>query len=133
MVNDPIGDMFTEIRNAAAVSKPFVEIFYSTFRESVAKFLEKQGFLAKVKVFKEKGKPWKRLHIDLKYDDAGNPAIGKIRRVSKPGTKIYMNVADLRKFAIRRGDAIVSTSKGVMTGYKAIKAKLGGEVLGEVW
>lgn len=133
MVTDPIGDLFSEIRNSSAVSKPMIEVFHSNFRESVAKFLKKQGFITDLKIFKDKNRPGKRLRIDLAYRDSGESSITLIKRVSKPGSKIYMNVADLRKFRVRPGEAIVSTSQGIMTGREAVKRNLGGEVLGEVW
>lgn len=133
MVNDPIGDIFAAIRNAGAVQKPVVVGFHSNFREVVAKFLEEKGLVGKVKVFKSPGQPGKQLQIELKYLENGEPRLTILRRVSRPGSRIYASASDLKRLSTRWGETIVSTSRGVMFGSEAIKKRLGGEVVGEVW
>lgn len=129
VVNDPIGDMLTQIRNALMRRRQNVEIPHSKFRESLAKLLVKEGYLEKAKNFKESGRPGKMLHLDLSYEN-GEPVISEIRRISRPGQRLYARSGKLpRKF---RGITIVSTSRGLMTDNQARKKGLGGELLCEV-
>ena len=135
-MTDPITDMLNQIRNAQAVQKAEVSLPFSNFKNEIAMILSKEGFLGEVKkVAKGKGKT---LKIVLKYLPAqagenGIPAIEGSKRVSKPGQRIYVGVHDIKKVRGGFGVAIISTPKGLMTGMEAKKAKLGGEVLLEVW
>lgn len=129
VVNDPIGDMLTRIRNALMRRQKSVEMPHSKFREELAKLLVKEGYLEKARNFKESGLPGKMLHLDLKYKDE-EPMISEIRRISRPGQRIYARGDKLpRKF---RGITVVSTSKGLMTDAQARKKGLGGELICEV-
>ncbi len=129
MVNDPIGDMLTQIRNTVMRRRKSVELPHSKMREKLAKLLVKEGYLLKSKRFKESGRPGKMLHLDLKYED-DEPVISKIKRISKPGQRIYSVAKKMpRKF---RGITIVSTSKGLMTDKEARRKNLGGELVCEV-
>ena len=129
MVTDSIGDMLTQIRNAVMRRRESVELPHSEMKEELAKLLVKEGYLEKSKNFKESGRPGKMLHLDLKYED-GESVISEIKRISKPGQRLYSTAKKLpRKF---RGITIVSTSKGLMADEQARKKGLGGELVCEV-
>ena len=129
-MTDPITDMLNRIRNAQAVGKTEVLMPFSNLKNEIAAILLKQGFLEEVKkVAKGKGK---NLKITLKYNN-GVGAIEGLRKVSKPGQRIYNKVNEIHKTRGRFGVSIISTSKGLMTDSQAKKAKLGGEVLLEIW
>lgn len=129
---DTLANMFSQIKNAQAVGKGVVELPYSKFKEAVASLLESEGYLSEVKVFKPKEKPHKMLSLKLKYfkDD---PFITQLRRISKPGQRIYLPASEIPEVLGGRGLVVVSTSQGVMSGKQAKKKKLGGEILCEVW
>ena len=129
-MTDPITDMLNQIRNAEAVQKPEVLIPFSNLKNEIAMLLSKEGFLGEVKKV-AKGKS-KSLKIVLKYDN-GVPKIEGAKRVSKPGQRIYVGVHDIKKVRGGFGIAVISTPKGLMTGRDAKRAKIGGEVLLEVW
>jgi small subunit ribosomal protein S8 len=129
-MTDPITDMLNQIRNAEAVEKTEILIPYSKIKNEIANLLAKEGFVGEVKKA-TKGKI-KALKIALKYDN-GIPAIAGLKRVSKPGQRIYESVHDIRKVHGGFGISIVSTSKGLMTNNEAKKSKLGGEIICQVW
>src|SRR3989344_3491415 len=129
-MTDPITDMLNHIRNAEAVAKPEVLIVFSKLKNEIAMLLSKEGFVGEVKKA-VKGKR-KMLKINLKYDN-GVPAIEGLKRVSKPGQRIYVKANEIKKVRGGFGMAVISTPKGLMTGIDAKKAKLGGEILLEVW
>lgn len=127
---DPISDMLTVIRNALIVKRPTVSVPFASFKYEIAKILEKQGFVEKIE---KKGKRSKRfIEITLKYND-GVPAILGLKRISKPGQRIYVSWQKIKKVKRGYGIAILSTSKGLMTDKEARKNKIGGEVLCEIW
>ena len=129
-MTDPITDMLNQIRNAEAVQKLDVVFYSSKLKHEIAQILSKNGFLGEVKKM-AKGKS-KMLKINLKYDN-GIPAIEGLKRVSKPGQRIYVGIDGIKKVKGGFGVSIISTPKGLMTGMEARKAKMGGEVLLEVW
>ncbi len=129
-MTDPITDMLNQIRNAEAVGKPEVVLFFSKLKNEIANLLAKEGFIMEAKKV-AKGKT-KMLKLVLKYDN-GIPAIEGSRKVSKPGQRIYTTLHAIKKVRGGFGISIISTPKGLMTGLEAKKAKLGGEVLLEVW
>ncbi len=129
-MTDPITDMLNQIRNAEAVAKPDIVIFASKLKHEIATILARENFLGEVKKM-SKGKN-KMLKITLRYDN-GVPAIEGAKRVSKPGQRIYAGNDSIKKVKGGFGVSIISTPKGLMTGLEAKKAKLGGEVLLEVW
>ncbi len=129
-MTDPITDMLNRIRNAEAVQKPDVSMPYSNIKNEIAMILAKEQFLGEVKKM-AKGKA-KVLKIQLKYDN-GVPAIEGAKRVSKPGQRIYVGNESIKRVKGGFGLSIISTPKGLMTGVEAKRAKLGGEVLLEVW
>jgi small subunit ribosomal protein S8 len=112
--------------------KPSVEVMHSKECESVAKVLKDKGFLAEVKVFKPSESNVKMLHLDLAHDKT-EYAITDVKRISKPGRRIYRGTSDLHRVEGGFGVAVVSTSKGIMADDMARKKKLGGEVLCEVF
>jgi len=127
---DPISDILTAIRNAQAAKKVEVEIPLSNLKYEIAKILERKGFVAKVE---KKGKKMKKMvEITLKYSNK-SPAISGLKKISKPGQRIYKKAKELRPVKGGYGIAIISTSKGLMTDKEARKQKLGGEVLCEIW
>ncbi|MSU60499.1 MAG: 30S ribosomal protein S8 [Candidatus Staskawiczbacteria bacterium] len=129
-MTDPITDMLNQIRNAQAVAKQEVLIPFSKLKNEIANLLNKEGFIGEVKkVAKGKNKIMK---ITLKYDN-GVSAIEGAKRVSKPGQRIYVKASEIRKVRGGFGMAVISTPKGLMTNSDARKAKLGGEILLEVW
>jgi len=129
-MTDPISDMLTSIKNAQAVLKETVEVPFSNFKYEIAKILEKNGFIAKAE---KKGKKIKKLiEITLKYDNK-RPAISGLKKISKPGQRIYKKAKELKPVKGGYGIAIISTSKGLMTNKEARKQKLGGEVICEMW
>ena len=129
-MTDPITDMLNQIRNAKAVEKPEVSIPLSKAKYEVAKILAQEGFIGEVKKV-VKGK-MKSMKIVLKYDE-GVSKISNLRRVSKPGQRIYAKVSEIKRVKGGYGISVISTSKGLMTNKEAYRLKLGGEVICEVW
>ncbi|OGZ70303.1 MAG: 30S ribosomal protein S8 [Candidatus Staskawiczbacteria bacterium RIFCSPLOWO2_01_FULL_33_9] len=129
-MTDPITDMLNQIRNAKAVAKQEVSIPFSKVKYEIAKILAQENFIGEVKTV-VKGKV-KTMKIVLKYDN-GVSKILDLKRVSKPGQRIYAKVSEIKKVKGGYGISVVSTSKGLMTNKKAHKLKLGGEILCEVW
>lgn len=129
---DRVANMLSTIKNTAMVGKKSIELPYTKMNEAVAKVLKEKGFLEEVKVFKEEGASHKMLHLDLKFE-GGMPRISEVRRVSKPGRRVYKTASELRRVVGGYGIAVVSTSQGVLESMDARKRKLGGEVVCEVW
>lgn len=129
-MTDPITDMLNQIRNAQAVEKLEVVLPFSKLKNEIAAILSKKGFLGEVKKV-AKGKI-KSLKIGLKYTQ-GVSAIEGAKRVSKPGQRIYIKHNEIKRVRGGFGVAVISTPKGLMTNEEAKKAKIGGEVLLEVW
>jgi small subunit ribosomal protein S8 len=129
-ITDPIADMLTRIRNACAAKHSFVEIPASNMKKSIAKILQEEGYIRNYQIINNGLQGI--IKISLKYS-SGEKAITGLRRVSKPGLRVYAG-ADELPFVLRGlGVAIVSTSKGVMTDKKARLQHVGGEVLAFVW
>lgn len=127
---DPIADLLTRIRNAKLVGKTEIRVPSSKMKKVIAEQLVKNGYLADVKV--EAAKPRDVLVITINRPGE-NSTITEITRVSKPGRRVYVGSAEIPKVKSGRGLVLVSTSKGVMTGQEAVKAKLGGELLLKVY
>lgn len=130
-MTDPITDMFNRIRNAQLVKDDIVEIPFSILKSKIAEILKNEGFVSDVK--KRGRKPHQVMKVQLKYTEKKMPAIFGFRRISKPGQRIYRKAKELKRVRSGFGIAIVSTSKGLMTGRGAKKKKLGGEVMVEIW
>ena len=139
MNTDPITDMLNRIRNAQAVNHQTVDVPFSKLKFEIAKLLEKYKFIGKIekKAWKIKGsKPIKTggmIEITLKYYENKLPVISGLKRVSRPGQRIYIPTQNIKKVRGGYGINIVSTSKGLMVGAEARKQKVGGEVLCEIW
>jgi len=131
MMTDPIADMLTRIRNAVRVERPHVELPVSKLKRGVADVLKREGYIWDWT--EEESKPANQLRLDLKYGPNGERVIQKIRKVSKPGRRVYSRAADLRPVLNGLGISIVSTSRGVISDREARQRKLGGEVLCELW
>jgi small subunit ribosomal protein S8 len=131
MMTDPIADMLTRIRNAVSVERRLVEVPVSKVKQGVAEVLKREGFIWDWSL--EEDKPVDRLRIDLKYGPSGEKVIRHIRRVSKPGCRVYSRAKDLRPVLDGLGISILSTSRGVMSDREARQQKVGGEVLCQVW
>ena len=130
-ITDPIADLLTRIRNASSAKHPSVDVPASKLKKAIADILLAEGYVKGVQLI-EDGKQG-IIRIALKYQESGTPVISGIRRVSKPGLRIYTNCEDMPKVMKGLGTAIISTSKGVMTDKAARKANVGGEVLAFVW
>ncbi len=130
MVTDPIADMLTRIRNAAMVRHDNTVVPASRMKLSIAKILKEEGFITDYLVVK--GDPQKMIKVTLKYIDK-QPAFVGLERVSKPGLRIYTGKREIPRVYGGLGIAIMSTSKGIMTGQSAWKNNLGGEVLCYIW
>lgn len=131
MMTDPIADMLTRIRNAVSVERPTVEMPISKVKIGVAEVLKREGYIWDWKA--EEAEPVGQLHIDLKYGNSGEKVIRRIKRVSKPGCRVYSKSKDLRPVLNGMGIAILSTSQGLMSDRECRQQKVGGEVLCEVW
>ncbi len=129
-MTDPIADMLTRIRNAMAVKKSEVVLPFSKIKYNVAKVLETEGYISRVEKLKN-GK-FDELKLNLKYVGS-RPAIRHIKRISRPGQRIYVAGNEMPKILNGYGAAIISTSKGVMTGKRARKENIGGEFMCEIW
>jgi len=125
-MSDPIADMLTRIRNAQMAEKTIVAMPSSKIKVAIAKVLHDEGYVEGFKVIENDGKP--TLEVGLKYY-ANRPVIEKIQRVSRPGLRIYKGSEEIPSVMNGLGIAIVSTSKGLMTGHKARANGIGGEVL----
>jgi small subunit ribosomal protein S8 len=127
MVVDPISDMLTRIRNAVSRKHKDVKIPSSKFKLEIARILTEEGFVRSFEAIDFD--KFKYIKIDLKYNDKKNSVIRDIKRVSKPGLRVYVNKNQIPRIAGGLGTSIISTSKGVMTGNKAREIGIGGEVL----
>jgi len=128
---DAISSMLTQIRNALAVKKPFISITASNFKYEVAKTLVGLGYLRGVNKVGRGVK--KYLKIELKYDSNDEPVIKQLKKISKPGQRIYLSKYKIKPIKSGMGYAIISTSQGLMSNKDAKKKGLGGEVICEVF
>jgi len=129
---DPIADMFSTIMNAQAVAKKQASISpFSNLKFQILEILKREGFISDAK---KKGKdPKKKILIDLKYNEDGSSAVSSIKRISKPGRRVYVQYTELKPVRSGYGISIISTSKGLLTNKEAHKQKIGGEFIAEIW
>jgi small subunit ribosomal protein S8 len=130
MMTDPIADMLTRIRNAVRVERPHVDMPLSRLKLGVAEVLKREGYIWDYK--EVEAQPVNHLRIELKYGPNGERVIQTIRRVSKPGKRVFSKSRDLRPVLNGLGISILSTSKGLVSDREARQQNLGGEVLCEV-
>ena len=128
---DPIADMLTRIRNATMARHEFVLMPWSNIKLSIAKLLREEGFIDNYEVLR--GKPARTVKIYLRCMDNKQPAISGLKRVSRPGLRVYVQRTEIPRIYGGLGIAILSTSKGLMTGQQAWRQRLGGELLCYVW
>ena len=129
--HDPIADMLTKIRNALMAKHEKVNIYPSREKLEVIKILKNEGYIKNFKKVTEKNQAY--IRVFLKYDDLGKPVLQGLKRLSKPGRRIYKGYRNIPRLYNGIGTVIVSTSTGVTTGDKAVERKVGGELLCAVW
>lgn len=130
-LTDPIADMLTMIRNASRAKKEVVEVKNSRLSEEIIKIFKKEGFIANYKLIKDTKQGLLRIY--LKYFTDGAPAIIGVKRISRPGLRIYKKSDELPRVYSGLGIAVLSTSKGLLTDSDARSKKIGGEVICYVW
>ncbi len=130
-ITDPIADMLTRIRNAGSARHESVDVPASKMKKAIAQILLDEGYIKNFQIVDDGGQG--TIHIVLKYTAGKEKAIAGLKRVSKPGLRVYAGAQELPKVLRGLGVAIISTSKGVMTDKKARELNVGGEVLAFVW
>ncbi|HEY3122870.1 MAG TPA: 30S ribosomal protein S8 [Thermoanaerobaculia bacterium] len=128
---DPITDLLNRLRNGMRAGHERVDIPASRVKESLVKVLAEEGYVASYRRVEEKGRPL--LRVGLKYDADGEPIVNGLERVSRPGRRVYAPAKGIPEVLGGLGISIVSTSRGILTGHQAREAKLGGEILCNVW
>jgi len=131
VMTDPLADMFTRIRNGSKALHDLVEMPSSKMKEAIAKILKEEGYIKAYRVIEDEKQGI--LKVYLRYLEDGRPVIRGIRRLSKPGLRRYVGATDIPQVLGGLGLPLMSTSKGVMSGVKAEKENIGGELLGEIW
>ena len=130
-ITDPIADLLTRIRNASQARHATVDVPASNMKKAIAQILVEEGYVKSYTVAEDNKQGV--ITITLKYTETGAPVITGLRRISKPGLRIYTSCEDMPRVMNGLGIAIISTSKGIMTDKKARKQNIGGEVLAFVW
>ena len=130
-VSDPIADMLTRVRNESRARHTEVIVPASRTKREIARILKEEGFIADVR--EERDGTALLLRLQLKYVDGKVPVVSGLKRISKPGLRVYAQKTDIPRVLGGLGLVIVSTSKGIMTGSQAKQAQLGGEILAYVW
>ncbi len=129
---DLVSNVLSTIKNSSMSGKKFVEVPYSKMVEQVIKILKAEEFIEAYNVFKPEGEHFKMIHVDIKYE-GGVGRISQIKKISKPGRRVYKGTAKMREIMNGFGLSVVSTSRGIMSGRDARKKRLGGEVICEVY
>ena len=130
-ITDPIADMLTRIRNANSAKHDTVDVPASNMKKAICQILVDEGYIKAYKIIDDDKQGV--IRVTLKYGEGKSQVITGLRRVSKPGLRIYSNVEDMPKVMKGLGVAIISTSKGIMTDREARKQNVGGEVLAFIW
>lgn len=130
-ITDPIADMLTRIRNANSAKHKTVDIPASKMKTAIAEILFKEGYIKSFEIINNETQGI--IRITLKYDEKGNRVIDGLKRISKPGLRVYASKEELPKVLNGLGIAIISTSKGLKTDKEAREAGIGGEVLAYIW
>jgi small subunit ribosomal protein S8 len=131
MMNDIIADSLTRIRNAAMRRLDTTTLLYSKIVEHILEVFQKHNYIDSFKVVEKDNK--KSITVVLKYDERGRSVINEIKRISKPGRRIYKGYTELKSFKNGYGSIVVSTSKGVLDNRDAYNGKVGGEALCSIW
>jgi len=132
MQTDPIADFLTSIRNAAAAKHQRVDVPASKLKSEIARILKEEGYISTFKTVDE-NKSFKTLRVFLKYTPDRRSVITGVKRISRPGARRYVGAMEMKPVVGGLGISIVTTPKGLMTGRSAKKAKIGGELICEVW
>jgi small subunit ribosomal protein S8 len=131
MITDPIGDFIVRLKNAGAVGKRSVDVPFSKMKKAIALTLKKCGYVGDVD---ERGDdPKKTLVIELLYDESGSPKINGVKRVSKPGRRLYAKARDVHRVKYGKGLMVLTTPQGIVTDAEAREKRLGGETLFQIW
>jgi small subunit ribosomal protein S8 len=130
-MTDPIADMLTRVRNAAQARHATVEIPFSKVKLAIAKIMEQEGYISAFEVLEQGNR--KTLKLRLKYDAEKRPVLSGLRRVSRPGLRVYAGMHDIPRILGGLGTVVVSTNRGIMTGREARRRHLGGELIAEIW
>ncbi len=131
-VNDPVGDLLTRIRNAHMAKHSSLSVSASKMKERVLSVLLDEGFIASYEL--DKSNKFDEIKVELKYNSkTGDPVISEIKRISKPGRKMYVSAAELQPFKNGFGVYVLTTSKGVITDRKAKELNVGGELICSIW
>ncbi|MCE3047312.1 30S ribosomal protein S8 [Helicobacter kayseriensis] len=131
MVNDIIADSLTRIRNASMRRLEYTTLYYAKIIVSILEVFKAKGFIKDYKVNDKDGK--QSISVQLAYDEAGYSVISEVKRISKPGRRVYKSRNELKRFKNGYGTIVVSTSKGVIANEDAYKANVGGEALCSIW
>lgn len=131
--NDPIADFLTRIRNALLVGHDEISLPSSKTKVEIARVLKEQGYIQEYGTADAKDYPGEALTVRLRYDDDRRPVLTGLKRISKPGRRVFVAKKDIPRVLGGMGTTIMSTSGGIMTGHEATKKGLGGEIWAEVW
>jgi small subunit ribosomal protein S8 len=129
--SDPISDLLNRLRNGMRAGHDRVDVPASRIKEDVLRVLADEGYVGSWRRVEEKGRPI--LRVGLKYDHEGSPIVAGLKRVSRPGRRVYTPAKEIPEVLGGLGISIISTSKGIVTGRRARESKLGGEILCNVW
>jgi small subunit ribosomal protein S8 len=129
--SDPISDLLNRLRNGMRAGHDRVDVPASRIKEDVLRVLADEGYVSSWRRVEEKGRPI--LRVGLKYDHEGSPIVAGLKRVSRPGRRVYTPAKEIPEVLGGLGISIISTSKGIVTGRKARESRLGGEILCNVW
>lgn len=130
MVSDPVGDLIIQLKNAGMAGRETVSLPYSNLRAAILEKLKQGGY---IKHFEKRGKKTRTLEVTLAFGEGRTPRINGVKRVSKPGRRMYQNVSSLRPVKYGQGALVLSTPKGVLLDSEAKKENVGGEALFEIW
>lgn len=128
---DPVSDLLTRLRNAHLAKHDRADVPSSRLKVEICRILKEQGFIRNFRVIESRPQPVVRVYLE--YDDSGEPAIRELRRVSKPGRRVYRSASEIRPVRNGRGVSVISTNQGVLSDTQARELRVGGEVLCEVW
>ncbi|HMA18030.1 MAG TPA: 30S ribosomal protein S8 [Thermoanaerobaculia bacterium] len=129
--SDPLSDLLNRLRNGMRAGHDRVDVPASRIKEDVLRVLADEGYVASWRRVEEKGRPV--LRVGLKYDHEGSPIVAGLKRISRPGRRVYTPAKEIPEVLGGLGISIISTSKGIVTGRKARESRLGGEILCNVW
>lgn len=128
-MTDPIADLLTRMRNGGMAKHETVDVPWSRLKEDIVKVLVEEGYVRQIRRFQVEGQVQDTLRIHLKYDRNRQPVLGELKRVSRPGRRVYLGYRDIHPVRKGLGTHILSTPKGIVADREAVKAKVGGELL----